>query len=292
MVWQKLSFTARIDLIEPITELLQENGAEAVTLSSAQQEELFEPLPETTPLWQQTQISSLFAVEIDLQPILTLLKLVLEQSQLEHTIEILSDQDWQKKCTDAFPPICFANKLWIAPSWGILPQDNIPRLLLDPGLAFGTGSHPTTALCLEWLAQNIRAGEQVIDYGCGSGILALAAIKLGAAHCWAVDNDRQAIEATSDNASRNSISSQQLHAVLPEQLPLLQADTLIANILANTLVNLSLHLLSLIKPGGRIVLAGLLEDQIELVKKAYVPRCTFLPPKIKEEWVILEATII
>ncbi len=281
MTWQKFSLTLPVDLADTVTDTLNDAGALAVTLEAADTQEIFEAPLNTTPLWNHTRVVGLFDTDTDLTIVLHTLQHLLHPHPLHYHITPVFDQDWQKNCTDAFQPICFADKLWVYPSWQPAVLDGKPRLLLDPGLAFGTGSHPTTALCLSWLATHIQGGETVIDYGCGSGILGLAAATLGATSVWCVDIDPQALESTQQNAQRNSIN---LHTTLPEQLPLLTADVIIANILANPLVDLASHLAQLLRPGGKIALSGILIEQIDQVTNAYQPWINFSAPMLQHEW--------
>ncbi len=293
MSWQKLILQVPKHMAESASEYLEETGALSITLEPAENEELFEPAPGTTPLWQLTQLSALFAENTPLQDILVGLKQAIAPEAIVHySMETLADQDWQKACTDAFSPQCFGERLWICPSWHEPPEPDTPCVILDPGLAFGTGAHPTTALCLEWLAQFMQAGDSVIDYGCGSGILAIAALKLGAKEVWAVDNDPQALEATLENAKRNHCSPAALHVMTPPQLPPLQVDILLANILANPLIHLAPELLSLLKPQGKIVLSGILPQQADAVMAAYQSGgIAFSEPTIQDDWLRLEGTL-
>lgn len=287
-MWQKLSIGVHGDQTEQLSDLLTEAGAVAVTVEAGNEEEIFEPEVGTTPFWGESKVIGLFPVESNLAQVLTFVKqAVYPHAILNHVIEQLEDQDWQKLCTDQFKPICFANKLWVSPSWDHPPNDQKPVVWLDPGLAFGTGAHPTTALCLEWLATQVQPDQRVVDYGCGSGILGVAAIKLGAKECWAVDNDPQALEATMENAKRNNLNFEQIQAVLPEDLPKLEVDLLVANILANPLVSLAPVLGKLLKRGGKIALSGILHYQVKMILDAYTPLFRFDPPVQKEEWVLL-----
>jgi ribosomal protein L11 methyltransferase len=287
MSWQKLILHAPSDQAEHLSHLLDEHGALSITFEANNEQELFEPPPGAMPLWDTTTITALFEADTSLQPIITNLQQAIHPQTLSFHTETLAEQNWQKNCTDAFTPILFGDRLWIYPSWHLPPDDGKARVELDPGLAFGTGAHATTALCLEWLTQNISAAETVIDYGCGSGILALAAIKLGAREVWAVDNDPQALEATQENAQRNQAN---LHTVLPEQLPHLQADHLVANILANPLISLAPHFAELVKPAGKIALSGILVEQIDAVSAAYQSWFDLNPPQIKDGWVCLSGS--
>ncbi len=290
MTWQKLTLTIPADSVEIVGELLEASGAVAVTCAAAADEELYEPAPGTTPLWQCTAVTGLFPEAVDLAKVKTMVAQAIAPLVIEacHT-EPLIEQDWQRACMDAFKPVCFSDRLWVYPSWQIPPELDKPSVLLDPGLAFGTGSHPTTALCLEWLAQHLQGAGEVVDYGCGSGILAIAAIKLGATRVWAVDNDPQALEATAENARRNELSEQELFIVDPESLPAVQADVVVANILANPLMMLAPRLASVVRPGGNLVLSGLLDHQEDTVIQAYQNWFTFHPSVVKEGWLCLSA---
>jgi ribosomal protein L11 methyltransferase len=288
MSWQRLTIHLPSALIDPCDELLNEMGALTITLEAQTNEELFEPPRNETPLWQQTTLHALFDVDVDLHALIPSLAQAIFPEKLHYQITLVADQDWQKVCTDAFKTICFANKLWVYPSWDASPADGKPALLLDPGLAFGTGTHPTTALCLEWLATELSSGESVIDYGCGSGILALAALKLGARKAWAVDNDPQAIEATLENASRNGLAAPQIEVVLPENHTKEPANILIANILANPLIDLAPHFASLVTSGGKIALSGILMEQAQRVTEAYMPWFEFSAPEQTAQWMLLK----
>lgn len=289
-MWQKLTIGTQGDRAEQISDLLDEAGALAVTVEAGNEEEIFEPAPGTTPLWDDAKVIGLFPMDTNLQQVLTFLKqAIYPHAILNHTISQLAEEDWQKRCTDQFKPICFADKLWICPSWSDPPSDNKPIAWLDPGLAFGTGAHPTTALCLEWLAETVQVEQRIIDYGCGSGILGIAAVKLGAKECWSIDNDPQALEATQENAQRNHLSAQQLQALLPEEVPKLEVDLLIANILANPLIALAPQLGKLLKRGGKLGLSGILHHQVKAVMEAYTPLFRFDKPRQQEEWMFLSA---
>lgn len=290
MIWQKFTLTIPAASVETVSELLEAAGAAAVTCSAAANEEIYEPVPGTTPLWQCTSVTGLFSAEVNLEQVKAMVSQAIAPLVIENTqIEPLIEQDWQRACMDAFHPVCFADRLWVYPSWQLPPDLDKPSVLLDPGLAFGTGSHPTTALCLEWLAQHLRTSQEVIDYGCGSGILAIAALKLGAKRAWAVDNDPQALEATTENARRNQLSEQTLSVCEPAELPTIQTDVLVANILANPLIALAARFSMLVRPGGQLVLSGLLAHQQEAIIQAYQPWFTFQTPMVKEEWLCLSA---
>lgn len=285
MNWQQLSFQIPENLGEDAVEQLEGAGALSVTLTAAENEEIFEPELNTTPLWQQTWVVSLFKETADLKPIINQLQRNLAFASC--TLELIPEEDWQQNYRKSVQPICIANKLWICPSWQEPTEPQKPHIILDPGLAFGTGTHPTTALCLEWLTTQIRTGDRVIDYGCGSGILAIAALKLGAKEVWAVDHDLQALEATRENARRNQCSTS-LHTVLPMDLPPILADTLIANILANPLIEMAAQLTQLIRSGGQLALSGILTGQVNPVISAYQAWINFSTPVIEDDWVRLD----
>lgn len=303
---------------EASEELLTELGALAVTLEDAHEEPLFEPSIGSMPLWQNTKIIALFEEPVNLE----LIKLSLEQSLDPSVfatliIETVEEKDWVLASLDQFKPQCFGERLWICPSWCTLDladrtlhnhnqnQDrdrdhnhNTDRLepiivLLDPGLAFGTGNHPTTRLCLEWLAKHSVKDKVVMDYGCGSGILGIAALKLGAKQLIAVDHDPQALLSTKENAKLNAIDishSQTMISLLPEDLPkLLMVDLILANILANPLIELAEKLTTMLRPNGQIVLSGILASQIDLVIKAYEPYVQNFVIECLDEWARIHA---
>ncbi|MDF3055578.1 MAG: ribosomal protein methyltransferase [Gammaproteobacteria bacterium] len=286
MTWQQLTLYSPASHVDEISDLLTNAGAIAVTLESGGQEALFEPPPGATPLWQHTKIAALFEEGANLGRVISFLKMAVPPHiPLVPKISTIEERDWQQVCEAQFKPICFRDKLWICPSWHDVPDKKIPYVILDPGLAFGTGSHPTTALCLEWLVDHVKPGDTVIDYGCGSGILGISAIKLGATKVWAIDNDPQALQATQENALRNNINRDTLTAALPNALPNIQCDLLVANILANPLVELAPHFATLIKSGGGIALSGILHSQIDAIENAYAPWFQLKVPILNEEWV-------
>lgn len=187
---------------------------------------------------------------------------------------------------DNFKPMCFGGRFWVVPSWHEPPEPTQPHILLDPGMAFGTGTHPTTALCLAWLTEQDLKGKTVVDFGCGSGILGIAALKLGAARCIGTDIDRQALIATKENAERNGVADQ-FEVYLPHEAPSIQADVVIANILAGPLQELSDIILGYLKPGGPIAMSGILKRQAEDVMQAYQPRIEFTPARFQEDWTLI-----
>ena len=268
MAWKNLILCVPRDRVEAAEQMLMAAGALSVSLGDAGDSPVLEPGPGETPLWPENTLSALFEASTPLDALIP----ALERSLSLRTparVETLPDQDWERAWMSAFRPMRFGDKLWICPSWEPVPDPRAVNLLLDPGLAFGTGTHPTTALCLEWLDAHPPQGAEVIDYGCGSGILGLAALKLGARHAWAVDIDPQALTATRDNAARNAIPAGALDAIFTQDLPPLAADLIMANILAGPLLELAPRLCRLLKPGGRLVLSGILAEQVEAVRAAY-----------------------
>jgi ribosomal protein L11 methyltransferase len=212
------------------------------------------------------------------------LQCVLHDPEADISIESLADQDWSETWRRDFHAMQFGSRLWVCPAHESPPDPNAVVVDMDPGLAFGTGTHATTAMCLEWLDVHPPEGLRVIDYGCGSGILAIAACKLGARDVTAVDIDPQAIQATQENARRNVVA---LRAVLPGELDAAPADLLLANILANPLIELAGVLKGLVKPGGCIVMTGILAEQAEAVMTAYHCSFVFDEPVRRDEWVLL-----
>jgi len=287
MPWLQLILETTPDNAEQFSELLGETGASAVTFLDSANQPLYEPPVGETPLWSRTRIIGLFDAATDMDAVLTQISNAITPSRLpDHRISPLEDKDWEREWMDNFKPMPFGHRLWIVPSWTQAPQPEAINILLDPGLAFGTGTHPTTALCLQWLDEHGANHNEVIDYGCGSGILAVAAAKLGADHVWAVDNDPQALIATYDNAQKNNVAGN-IDAVLPDALPDLQTPLLLANILAQPLMDFTERFAAHVTPGGHIVLSGILAEQAEQVAASYAPWFSMEPATFKDEWVRL-----
>ena len=289
MPWLQFTFYSNKDQAEELAARLEQAGAQAVSMLDAADQPLYEPPPGATPLWQLTNVLGLFEAERNPEALLAALRAGWPGEFPDYRQEILDDQDWERAWMDDFHPMQFGQNLWIVPSWQSAPHPGAVNILLDPGLAFGTGTHPTTRLCLEWLDAHPPHGQRVIDYGCGSGILAIAAALLGATTVIAVDNDPQALLATCDNAQRNQVEKRIL-GYLPRECPAEPSDLLLANILAGPLISLADRLASLVRPGGRIVLSGILPEQADEVARAYQPWFT-LPPAIEQAgWIRLEGT--
>lgn len=297
MSWLQIFIDIPRTQSEALEDVLLALGASSVTYRDAADQPLFEPGPGEIALWDNVLLVGLFTedfVEADLRAQLADVFSEQQENVLQSVrFEVLEDQVWERSWIEHFQPMCFGRRLWIYPSWAEMPADGDSVILqLDPGLAFGTGTHPTTALCLEWLdAQNLK-DKTVIDYGCGSGILAIAALLLGAKSAVGYDNDPQALTATKDNAEQNHCGDKlhmQLVATGGEKIHA-QADVVLANILAGPLRELAPLIAPLVKPGGDLVLSGILAEQADNVMDAYRPfGMVFEQPAVREEWVRLNA---
>ena len=263
--WQEWALETHSPLVESLEEWLFDRGALAVSLEDNANEPLLEPGPGETPLWQNVVLKALFAGDADLSSIKAVLPRTLLAENSKSEVSRLEDREWTRVWMDDFAPIQMGPRLWVCPSWAVPPDEALVNVMLDPGLAFGTGTHATTAMCLGALDAAVSGGESVVDYGCGSGILAIATLKLGASKALGVDNDPQALAASRDNAARNQISTDQFDVVMPEEDVLLAwsnaASVVVANILAGPLLSLAHELIELTAPGGRLLLTGVLEEQ-------------------------------
>jgi ribosomal protein L11 methyltransferase len=289
MSWLEIHATTSANHAHLLGDQFTVMGALSVSFLDAGDQPIYEPTAET-PLWEKTIVVGLFDPHHPIQDVLIFLEKQEAEGNVEHFhLKHLEDQDWQRICLESFKPILFGKKCWICPSWHTPPDKNAVNVTLDPGLAFGTGTHPTTALCLEWLDAHITGHEQlVVDFGCGSGILGIAALKLGAKRVLAVDNDPQALIATRANAERNQITQNQLEVTLPGIKIAPQADILIANILAQPLIELAPLFAKWVKPNGKVVLSGILIDQTINIIKAFQPYFHLQNPLAKAEWILLE----
>lgn len=285
MPWIQIKINSTGENAETLSDALMEVGAVSVTLQDTHDNPVYEPLPGETLLWGDTDVIGLFDAETEMSDVVAeLSQHPLLGSAFRHKIEQIEDKDWEREWMENFHPMRFGERLWICPSWRDVPDPDAVNVMLDPGLAFGTGTHPTTSLCLTWLDGLDLVGKTVIDFGCGSGILAIAALKLGAAQAIGIDIDPQAIQASRDNAERNGVSDR-LSLYLPHQQPEnLQADVVVANILAGPLRELAPLISVLPKSGGHLGLSGVLESQAESVCEAYVSEFTLDPVAVKEEW--------
>ncbi len=302
MAWLQLFVNAQREHVSNIEDALLKVGAVSVTLQEhipkgEQEKPILEPSLGETPLWDNAQLTGLFDANCDTQQISWILEQQISPTPILRW-EQLEDKDWEREWMDNYHPIQCAENLWICPSWKTPPDPKATNLLLDPGLAFGTGTHPTTFLCMQWLADQSFDRKTIIDYGCGSGILGIAALLLGAASVSGIDIDPQALVATHDNVERNKLDKEQFPVYLPKAFKKLatvkdtaagseQADIVLANILAGPLVELSQILIEHVKIGGAICLSGILAQQANNVQQAYEKHITFDPVSEKEGWVRL-----
>jgi len=267
--------------------VLLRHGAQSVTLSDAGDLPILEPLPGETPLWIDTKITALFDAATDLSKLETDLLHSLALTTLPpHHIEDLEDRVWEREWLNDFAPMRFGQRLWVVPGDDPAPVEYEVIVRLDPGLAFGTGTHPTTALCLEWLDGIDLTDKTVLDFGCGSGILSIAACKLGAKFVEGIDIDLQAVTASRQNALRNTVG-EQFVAGVSRRDESEQFDIVVANILAGTLVDNAASISTWLKPGGLIALSGILETQVDYVQTAFNDSIDFAPPMIRDNWACL-----
>jgi ribosomal protein L11 methyltransferase len=270
MSWWQLSVqTSRAEL-EQTEQVLLALGALSLTLDDARDDPIYEPPVGTTPVWPTTSLTGLFEQTRTIEALYDELVENLPEHQVA-TIrkQLLEDQVWERAFLDEYKPILFGKDLWICPSWIEPPVAAACNIILDPGIAFGTGTHPTTALCLEFLDYRPPAGKTVLDFGCGSGILGIAAHKLGAARVSFVDIDPQALQATQENARTNNIQPEQINITPPDLMHKVRVEYLLANILSGPLIELEPQLASLTRPGAQLVLSGILPAQANKVVDAY-----------------------
>ncbi len=284
MAWLQLRINTSSEHAEDIGDMLTANGSQAVTYVDAKDTPMYEPKPGEVMLWPDTQVVGLFEADADMKRILQRLgKAKVLGPDFKYKLEPLEDKDWEREWMDNFHPMQFGTRLWICPSWRDVPDPNAVNVMLDPGLAFGTGTHPTTALCLRWLDGIDLTGKTVVDFGCGSGILALAALKLGAERVIGIDIDPQALQATKENARRNGVEDR-LDVYLPEDQPELQADVVMANILSGPLLELQDVISDYCKSNGLLVLSGILSEQVGNIEDAYQRDFTLDTSAIDGEW--------
>lgn len=287
MPYQQITIAVNDHLAERLADALMEHGALSAAIEDAyagteNEQAIFgEPGMPTEQIWQQSKVIALFGKHDEAAAVVKAAAQECGLKDLSYDSETLEDQDWVRLTQSQFDPIQISERLWITPSWHKAPAGNAVNLQLDPGLAFGTGSHPTTRLCLKWLDTQLKGGESVLDYGCGSGILTIAALKLGAGSAVGVDIDEQAIRASNGNAAQNNV---QAHFYLPDGLPQGQFDVVVANILANPLRMLGEMLAARTKQGGRIVLSGLLAEQSEELGEIYSQWFDIEPAETEEGW--------
>lgn len=289
MAWLQLILASDREQATALEDALLDAGAVSVTLQDNADEPVLEPGVGETPLWSATKILALFTEDAAIEIVLATLTAQFPNLP-SWSLERVEEQAWERAWMADFQPMRFGRRLWVCPSWCEPPDPNGVVLALDPGLAFGTGTHPTTALCLEWLDDVLFSPRKeknvtLLDYGCGSGILAIAALLLGADRAIAVDNDPQALIATQENARRNNIDPQRLITFTPEQLPQdCIADLTVANILAGPLQSLAPQLAKCTRTDGLIALSGILEAQAEVVLKSYRANFAMQPAIVKDGW--------
>lgn len=291
MGWWQFSLNCQASELEQVEDLMLGLGALSITLSDAGDEPIYEPLPGENPVWQESIVAATFNGTDDHEHLYQQLTSELPD-HLASGIRLtsLQDQDWDQAYKQHFHPIQCAPDLWIVPSWLEPPDPDATVIRLDPGLAFGTGGHPTTALCLAWLGTRDCKYDKVIDYGCGSGILAIAAIKLGVKKAIAVDIDQQALSSCLSNMQVNKVDNEQIQVISPDKLETSPSDLLIANILAGPLVELAPRFADLVRSGGKILLSGILDSQLQDILLAYGPYFQLDPANTRDEWICISGT--
>lgn len=285
MSWLKLRLPADRDLAPRLADAFDSAGALSVSIEAAEDQPILQAALEEVPLWDKNWVIGLFPEYVDVSAVMAQLGAVLGGLPAPET-DLLPNTDWAFAWMARYKPFEAVPGLWICPTWLTPPAPHTLTILLDPGLAFGTGEHPTTALCLEWLLAQPLAGKTVLDYGCGSGILSIAALKRGAARAIGVDVDPQALRVARDNAERNEVASR-FETLLPDDLPAdFAADVVVANILSNILVELAPGIVPSVNPQGRLALSGLLAEQTDDVRKAYDPPFDLIA-KQRSGWMLL-----
>ncbi|MEW6998718.1 50S ribosomal protein L11 methyltransferase [Colwelliaceae bacterium BS250] len=291
MPWIQLRLPANEETAEKYSDWLVACGSQAVTFIDAKDTPIYEPLPGDEVLyWSNTVVMGLFDASHDMDKVIAYLQGIHpDKTNMLYKLELLEDKDWEREWMDNFHPMKFGERLWICPSWLDIPEPDAVNVMLDPGLAFGTGTHPTTALCLTWLDSLDLTGKTVVDFGCGSGILSLAALKLGAKKVIGIDIDPQALEASLANAKRNNVEDR-LELFLPKDQPEFKADVVVANILAGPLRELAPVIMDYVGNNGLLALSGILEEQGEELQSIYSKWCDMDPIAVQEEWVRLSGT--
>lgn len=288
MSWIQIQFSISKKQQKALENALSKSGALSLTYQDAADQPILEPELYQTPLWDEILLTALFEASIDAKQTLAQCERFFGQALPPHRIEILEDKDWVREWMESYQPLQMGENLWICPSWREPVDKDAVNILLDPGLAFGTGTHPTTAMCLQRLATVDCQGKTVVDYGCGSGILAIAALLLGAKSAVGIDIDPQAITASRENARRNQIEDEHFSLYLPQNMPVIEpADIVLANILAGPLVELSTDIIRMVKPGGLLILSGLLSEQEESILQAY-QQIEFSASMHTEQWLCMQ----
>ncbi|WP_286264698.1 50S ribosomal protein L11 methyltransferase [Thalassotalea atypica] len=309
MPYIQLRLLANEENAEKFSDWLVASGSVAVTLldlkdyndtihnsdtnpfGDAKDTPIYEPLPgDEVVYWENTIVMGLYDANQDMEKVVRYLKTIHpDKAEMQFKVEQLEDKDWEREWMDNFHPMKFGQRLWICPSWREVPEPEAVNVMLDPGLAFGTGTHPTTALCLTWLDGLDLTGKTVVDFGCGSGILSLAALKLGAEKVIGIDIDPQALQASLENAKRNKVEDR-LELYLPQDQPTLKADIVVANILAGPLKELAPTIIEFVAEKGLLALSGVLEGQAAQLQTIYSKWCDMDAVKVQDEWVRLSGT--
>jgi ribosomal protein L11 methyltransferase len=290
MGWQSLSFLTDAGHAEPFCDALIDAGALSAAIedadagTAAEKPQFGEPDSLTTPGWERSRVVALLAADAEVATVLDAAARLLGLPAPAFSVEPVAEQNWVQLTQSQFDPIRVSGRLWIVPSWHEAPDAGAINLVLDPGMAFGTGSHPTTRLCLEWLEREVRGGERVLDYGCGSGILAIAAARLGAASVAGVDIDPQAVEAARANAERNGVTAAFFDSAAPVAG---EYDLVVANILSNPLRVLAPAICAHVRRGGRLALSGILREQADEIVGIYARWLPLRVADVREDWVCL-----
>jgi ribosomal protein L11 methyltransferase len=292
MAWVQIRFPVLSTDVDDISDLLMELGSASVTFTASDEKEaIFELFPGDIKYWQVSTCVGLFDAATDMQHIADVLKLQpMFAEGFAYKVEQVEDKDWEREWMDNFHPIQFGDRLWVCPSWRDIPDPDACNVILDPGLAFGTGTHATTALCLKWLEQMDLSDKTVLDFGCGSGILAIAALKLGAKRAIGIDIDPKAIDATLENAERNGVKDQ-IEVYLPEDAPSFETNVILANILAGPLKDLKQIIVGYGHSGTQLALSGILAEQANDVADAYSVLVDINPAVQQDEWVRIDGII-
>lgn len=286
MDWTQIAFDVDADVCPRVEDILENSGVLAISYLDPGGDPVLEPRAGDPALWAHVRMVALLEGQAAVGSIHAQLCALLGCEPPGWCVETVQDRAWERVWLDACEPLRFGERLWVIPAGLEAPVPDAVNIRLDPGLAFGAGTHPSTALCLEWLESSRPYDRSVVDYGCGSGILAVAALCLGARIAYAVDTEAQALLASRDNAERNGVS-ERLRLLAAAGPPPPAVDVVIANILARTLRALAAELARITRPGGALVLSGLLEDQIEMVMEAYASAFSFEPPRVRDGWACL-----
>ena len=287
MSWLQLELETNQAHAEKLSMLLEEFGAVAVSLMASSDEAVFEESVKENTLWHKTKLTALLDTKCNIDSVISQLHQHFGSDAIyRYKTKFLEDKDWVDEFESKYQPIFFSNKICISPSWCKISKNKIPTIILDPGLAFGTGIHPTTSLCIEWFCQNDINNKTVIDYGCGSGILAMVAVKFGAKKVFAIDTDKHAVKIARENITKNKLDKN-ISVAHPDDIIIPKSDILVANILLNPLKKLHKEFSSLTKSGGHVILSGLLAEQVVECSAVYEVNFNMNKPILRETWATL-----